>query len=95
LTSGRGLVVPGQRGRPVPRHRTRPRLIRKGRLQPGRVFLADTAAGRLVEDEEVKAALAAEHPVRELACTPGSSYPGRPCLILSPPRAERFRTSPA
>src|SRR5690242_10585799 len=37
-------------------------VIRKGRLQPGRVFLADTAAGRLVEDEEVKAALAAEHP---------------------------------
>src|SRR6266536_3156638 len=37
-------------------------VIRKGRLQPGRVFLADTAAGRIVEDEEVKAALAAEHP---------------------------------
>jgi glutamate synthase (NADPH/NADH) large chain len=37
-------------------------VIRKGRLQPGRVFLADTSAGRIVEDEEVKAALAAEHP---------------------------------
>jgi len=37
-------------------------VIRKGRLQPGRVFLADTATGRIVEDEEVKAALAAEHP---------------------------------
>jgi glutamate synthase (NADPH) large chain len=37
-------------------------VIRKGRLQPGRVFLADTAAGRIVEDEEVKAALSAEHP---------------------------------
>ena len=37
-------------------------VIRKGRLQPGRVFLADTASGRIVEDEEVKAALAAEHP---------------------------------
>jgi glutamate synthase (NADPH) large chain len=37
-------------------------VIRKGRLQPGRIFLADTAAGRLIEDEEVKAALAAEHP---------------------------------
>ena len=42
-------------------------VIRKGRLQPGRVFLVDTAAGRLVEDEEVKAALAAEQPVRGLA----------------------------
>jgi glutamate synthase (NADPH/NADH) large chain len=37
-------------------------VIRKGRLQPGRVFLADTVAGRIVEDEEVKAELAAEHP---------------------------------
>jgi len=37
-------------------------VIRKGWLQPGRVFLADTASGRLVEDEDVKAALAAEHP---------------------------------
>jgi glutamate synthase (NADPH) large chain len=37
-------------------------VIRKGRLQPGRIFLADTAAGRIVEDEEVKAELAAERP---------------------------------
>jgi glutamate synthase (NADPH/NADH) large chain len=37
-------------------------VVRKGRLQPGKIFLADTVAGRIVEDEEVKAALAAEHP---------------------------------
>jgi glutamate synthase (NADPH) large chain len=37
------------------------RVVRRGRLQPGKIFLADTAAGRLVEDEEVKAELAAEH----------------------------------
>jgi glutamate synthase (NADPH/NADH) large chain len=37
-------------------------VVRKGRLQPGRIFLADTVAGRIVEDEEVKAALAAELP---------------------------------
>ena len=37
-------------------------IIRKGRLQPGRIFLADTSAGRIIEDEEVKAGLAAEHP---------------------------------
>ena len=37
-------------------------VVRKGRLQPGRIFLADTVAGRIVEDEEVKASLAAEHP---------------------------------
>jgi glutamate synthase (NADPH/NADH) large chain len=40
-------------------------VIRKGRLQPGRVFLVDTAAGCLVEDEEVKSALAAEHPYED------------------------------
>jgi glutamate synthase (NADPH/NADH) large chain len=38
------------------------RVVRRGRLQPGRIFLADTAAGRIVEDEEVKAELAAGHP---------------------------------
>jgi glutamate synthase (NADPH/NADH) large chain len=40
-------------------------VVRKGRLQPGRIFLADTAAGRIVEDEEVKAALSAEHPYED------------------------------
>ena len=40
-------------------------VIRKGRLQPGRMFLVDTAAGRVIEDEEIKAELAAEHPYAE------------------------------
>ncbi|MDR2985430.1 MAG: glutamate synthase subunit alpha, partial [Nocardiopsaceae bacterium] len=37
-------------------------IVRKGRLQPGKVFLVDTAAGRIIEDDEVKAGLAAENP---------------------------------
>ena len=37
-------------------------VVRKGRLQPGKMFLVDTAAGRIVDDEEVKAGLAAEQP---------------------------------
>ena len=41
------------------------RVVRKGRLQPGRMFLVDTSKGRLVEDEEIKAELAAEHPYQE------------------------------
>ena len=41
-------------------------VVRKGRLQPGRIFLADTGTGRIVEDEEVKTALAEEHPYEEL-----------------------------
>jgi glutamate synthase (NADPH/NADH) large chain len=40
-------------------------VVRKGRLQPGRMFLVDTAAGRIVDDGEVKAALAAEQPYGE------------------------------
>jgi glutamate synthase (NADPH/NADH) large chain len=37
-------------------------VVRKGRLQPGKMFLVDTAQGRIVDDEEVKRQLAAEHP---------------------------------
>ncbi|WP_256461035.1 glutamate synthase large subunit [Agromyces larvae] len=38
------------------------RIVRKGRLQPGRMFLVDTEAGRLIEDDEIKADLAAQAP---------------------------------
>jgi glutamate synthase (NADPH/NADH) large chain len=38
---------------------------RKGRLQPGRMFLVDTEAGRLVDDDEIKSDLAAQHPYDE------------------------------
>jgi glutamate synthase (NADPH/NADH) large chain len=37
-------------------------VVRKGRLQPGKMFLVDTAKGRVVEDDEIKGELAAEHP---------------------------------
>jgi len=40
-------------------------VVERGRLQPGRMFLVDTAAGRIVDDEEIKSALAAEHPYAE------------------------------
>ncbi|MFN6121677.1 MAG: glutamate synthase large subunit [Actinomycetes bacterium] len=38
------------------------KVVRKGRLQPGRMFLVDTAQGRIVDDEEIKRELAAAHP---------------------------------
>src|SRR5919197_1152612 len=38
------------------------RVLHKGRLQPGRMFLVDTGKGRIVDDEEIKGELAAEHP---------------------------------
>ena len=41
------------------------KVVRKGRLQPGRMFLVDTEHGRLVSDDEVKAELAAAQPYQE------------------------------
>ncbi|GIF11975.1 glutamate synthase large subunit [Actinoplanes teichomyceticus] len=37
-------------------------VVAKGRLQPGKMFLVDTAAGRIVHDDEIKAELAAAQP---------------------------------
>ncbi|MEU9616894.1 glutamate synthase large subunit [Streptomyces sp. NPDC048209] len=41
------------------------KVVRKGRLQPGKMFLVDTAEHRIVEDDEIKASLAAENPYEE------------------------------
>ena len=38
------------------------KVVRKGRLQPGRMFLIDTAQGRIVEDDEIKRSLARAQP---------------------------------
>ena len=43
------------------------KVVRKGRLQPGRMFLVDTEPGRIVDDDEIKAPLAAEHPYGRVA----------------------------
>ncbi len=40
-------------------------VVAKGRLQPGKMFLVDTAAGRIVSDQEIKAELAAAAPYGE------------------------------
>ena len=40
------------------------RVLQKGRLQPGRMFLVDTELGRIVTDEEIKQKIATEHPYR-------------------------------
>jgi glutamate synthase (NADPH/NADH) large chain len=44
----------------VPAHK----IVQKGRLQPGRMFLVDTSRGRIVGDDEIKAELAAAKPYR-------------------------------
>ena len=41
------------------------KVVRKGRLQPGRMFLIDTAQGRIVGDDEIKAQLASAAPYAE------------------------------
>jgi len=41
------------------------RVLSKGRLQPGRMFLVDTVQGRIVADEEIKESIARENPYRE------------------------------
>jgi glutamate synthase (ferredoxin) len=40
-------------------------ILLKERLHPGRIFLVDTEQGRIIDDEEIKASLAAEQPYRE------------------------------
>ncbi|AKG33520.1 glutamate synthase large subunit [Paenibacillus durus] len=40
-------------------------VLYKDRLRPGRMLLVDTKEGRIISDEEVKAAIASEHPYRE------------------------------
>ena len=41
------------------------RIERKGRLQPGKMFLVDIEEGRVIEDDEIKDRLAAEAPYGE------------------------------
>ncbi|MHB8293486.1 MAG: glutamate synthase large subunit [Acidimicrobiales bacterium] len=38
------------------------RVVSKGRLEPGKMFLVDTSAGRIVSDDEIKAELSAAAP---------------------------------
>ncbi|MGW1062362.1 glutamate synthase large subunit [Micromonospora rubida] len=40
-------------------------VVAKGRLQPGKMFLVDTVAGRIVSDDEIKTELAAAQPYGE------------------------------
>ncbi|GJM81915.1 hypothetical protein HMSSN139_44110 [Paenibacillus sp. HMSSN-139] len=40
-------------------------VLYKDRLRPGRMLLVDTREGRIISDEEVKSAIAKEHPYRE------------------------------
>src|SRR6478735_7409332 len=41
------------------------KVVRRGRLKPGRMFLVDTEEHRIIEDGEIKEELATEHPYDE------------------------------
>ncbi|NDD39805.1 MAG: glutamate synthase subunit alpha, partial [Verrucomicrobia bacterium] len=41
------------------------RVLQKGRLQPGRMFLVDTSLGRIVADEEIKDGISKSQPYRQ------------------------------
>ena len=41
------------------------KVLYKGRIQPGRMFLVDTAEGRIIDDEEIKAEVAGRQPYGE------------------------------
>ncbi len=45
---------------PIPEHK----IVRKWRLQPGKMFLIDLEQGRMIDDEEVKASLANAKPYK-------------------------------
>ena len=72
----------GQRGRACS---TSPpaKVVRKGRLQPGRMFLVDTGPGRIVDDDEIKADAGRRAPLRHVA----RGGPGRPRRPAAPDHA--------
>jgi glutamate synthase (NADPH/NADH) large chain len=55
-------------------------VVKKGRLQPGKMFLVDTDHGRIVDDEEIKTYLAGQYPYDEWL------HAGRIFLDDLPPR---------
>ncbi len=46
---------------PIPEEK----IVKKWRLQPGKMFLIDTEKGRIIDDAELKAQLAADHPYQD------------------------------
>ena len=69
------------------------KVVQKGRLQPGRMFLVDTTEGRIIDDEEIKRRLADEHPYGEWLTANQvelDALPSRPAHA-APPRVGRAR----
>jgi glutamate synthase (ferredoxin) len=63
-------------------------IVLKERLHPGRIFLVDTARGRIVSDEEVKRELASAHPYQQWLGHLISIEELEPAPYLPPPSHE-------
>ncbi|MES2733560.1 MAG: glutamate synthase large subunit [Bacteroidota bacterium] len=62
LTSDDRLIMASEAGAlPVDQSK----VILKGRLQPGRMFVADLEQGRIISDEEIKKAVCSQQPYRQ------------------------------
>ena len=68
-------------------------IVRKGRLQPGKLFLVDLEEGRIVSDEEVKRGVASQQPYG--AGTRRASSTSPTCPTPCPPRRARSRCARA
>jgi len=53
------------------------KVVKKGRLEPGRMFLVDLEEQRIVDDEEIKAKFAARQPYRQWLDTHRISLPAK------------------
>ncbi len=62
-------------------------VLVKERLHPGRIFLVDTAQGRIIDDAEIKAGLAAEHPYGEWLARETIHLDALPPADYTPPPA--------
>ena len=62
ITDDDHLIMASESGvLPVPEEK----IVRKWRLQPGKMLLIDLEEGRIIDDAEIKAKLAAEHPYEQ------------------------------
>jgi glutamate synthase (NADPH/NADH) large chain len=70
-------------------------VLYKSRLQPGRMFLVDTAQGRIISDEEIKESMAQAHPYRRVAGREsGRTRRAAPAARSLPGRRPRQRPAP-
>src|SRR5690606_35204009 len=63
VTSDNQVIMASEAG--VLHHIAQEKVVKKGRLEPGRMFLVDMAEGRIVDDVELKEKFANRNPYRE------------------------------